>query len=598
MVISLREYNIYNKKGFTLLELIIAVSIFGIVSVMSFSIINFVPKLAKTESNQYSERSYVRRAVSEITGTIQRASSVANPPLVFTMPGGEEIQYEYNMGNVNKVVDGVPYRLMESLEEFSITPAENHLFDIHIKTSKEGKDYDFKVERRRGGNIKSNTVISSISPEIAVFDKNILFKQDVSINLDLNGNDLNGLRNDLNMLSPMADYSVSGNIVTIKKEYLAAQPNGTILIVFDVSNGVDPVLSLEIKDTSTNIKIAGNSYEDDLVRMEYPGNLKIDSDDNKWILTVINGTVANDFNENDLAITGLPSGISLKAAKGSGNTIVVTLSGTASAPVTNIKPVGIIIKGTGVNETSTLDSDSIEVFLLPGASFASPEHNLIFTNEIVIGNNVTISGDIVIGRGNTMTILGNNCYLYGHVYVDSSLTASNNNIYGKPDKETKVFVKGSAILGKVEIFGDLYYRDTLVAHNKFYASGEVERRAVEIPDISIPVMKPEQWYIDNGYTIVNNFFDDVELQDNGKYFFNTSYVFSENTSGLDNIIIVGTDDIIFSNEFSGSGIIFAPNGKIIFDNNCSFTGICVSKSTILNNNCILTFKRYLELPFD
>jgi len=594
----LREYNIYNKKGFTLLEILIAVSIFGIITLMSFSIINFVPKLAQKESSQYSERSYVRRAASEITGTVQGASSVANPPLIFTMPGGEKIEYEYNLGNVNKVVDGVPYRLMESVEEFSITPIDNHLFDIHIKTSIEGKDYDFKVERRRGGNIKSNTVISSISPETAVFDKNILFKQDVSINLDLNGNDLNGLRNDLNMLNPMTDYSISGNVVTLKKEYLETLPNGIIHLVFDVTNGIDPVLSLEIKDTSTNIKITGNSYEDDLVRMDYPGNLEIDTDDNKWMLSVINGTVADDFNENDLELTGLPTGITFFAAKGLGNTIAITLSGTASAPVTTIKSIGIIIKSTGVNEASALDSDSIEVFLLPGASFASPEHNLVFTNEIVVGNNATITGDIVIGRGSTMTTLGTNCYLYGYVYVDSSLTAGNNNIYGKPEKKTKVFVKGSAILGKVDIYGDLYYRDTLETHNKFYASGEVERRAVEIPDISIPVMRPEQWYADNGYTIVNNSFDDLELQDNGKYFFNTSYVFGKNASGLNNVTIVGKDDITFSNEFSGSGIIFAPNGKIIFNNRCNFTGLCISQSTVLNNNCILTFKRYLELPFD
>lgn len=594
----MKEYNIYNKKGFTLLEILIAVSIFGIITLTSFGLINFVPKLTKTESSQYSERTYVRRAVSEITNTIQTASSVANPPLVFTMPGGEKIEYEYNLGNVNKIVDGVPYRLMESVEEFNISPVDNHLFDIHIKTSKEGKDYDFKVERRRGGNIKSNTVISTISPETAEFDKNVLYKQDISINLDLNGNALNGLRNDLNMLNSMTDYSISGNVVTIKKEYLEILPNGIILIVFDVTNGVDPVLSVEITNTSTNIKITGNSYEDDLVRMEYPENLKIDSDDNKWMLTVINGTVANDFNENDLEITGLPSGINFSAAKGLGNRIVVTLSGTASAPVTTTKSAGIIIKGTGVTESSALNSDSIEVFLLPGASFASPEHNLVFTNEIVIGNNATITGDIVIGRGNTMTTLGNNCYLYGYVYVDSSLTAGNNNIYGKSVKETMVFVKGSAILGKIDIYGDLYYRDSLETHNKFYASGNVQKRAVEIPDISIPAMKPEQWYVDNGYTIVNSSSEYVELHDNGKYFFNTSYVFGEDTSRLNNVVIVGKEDITFSNEFSGSGIIFAPNGKIIFNNRCNFTGLCISQSTELNNYCTLTFKRYLELPFD
>ena len=173
MIILIKD-SIYNKNGFTLLEIMIAVSIFGIISLMTFSIVNYVPRHAKTELSQYSERDYVRRAAAEITNIIQSASVVANPPLKFTMPGGEQVEYEYYQGNVNKVVDGAASRLMESVDEFSITPMENHLFDIHIRTSKEGKDYDFKVERRRGGNIKTNVEISSITPVTAVFDKNIL----------------------------------------------------------------------------------------------------------------------------------------------------------------------------------------------------------------------------------------------------------------------------------------------------------------------------------------------------------------------------------------------------------------------------------------
>ncbi len=595
----MRENSINNKKGFTILELLIAVSIFGIISVMTISIINFVPKLAKTESAQYSERAYVRRAVAEITGTIQGANAIANPPLEFTMPGGEKVSYEYSAGNVNKLVDGVAYRLMESVDEFSIIPTENHLFDIHIKTSKEGKNYDFKVERRRGGNIKTNAEISSITPVTAVFDKNIPLQQDISITMDLNGNDLHLLRNDLNILNSMTDYSVNGNIVTLKKEYLAVQPNGTIFIVFDVSNGVDPVLSIQVKDSSTFLKIAGNAYEDDLVRMNYPGNLEIDPGDNIWTIAVINGTVANDINNNDLTITGLPAGISVSAVKGAGNRIVITLSGSAVAPVTSIKSIGIVIKGSGVNETSALDSDAIEVFLLPGASFASPEHNLVFTNEIIFKNNVTITGDIVIGRGNTMTTIDNNCSIYGYVYVDSSLTSNNNTVFGRSGKHTKVFVKGSAIFNNnVDIYGDLYYRDTLVTKNVFDITGVAEKGAVEIPAVSLPVLKEERWYRDNEYTIVNNSSETVNLLDNGKYYFKTSYNFDGDISGLENVIIAGYGDFTFNNNFSGSGIIFAPNGTIIFNNTTNLTGMCIGKSTILNNNSTLTFKRYLELPFD
>jgi hypothetical protein len=515
------------------------------------------------------------------------------------MPNGDVIEYEYHGGNVNKLVNDMPQRLMESVDEFSIDSVDSHLFKIHIKTFKEGKVYDFKVERRRGGSIRTDAVISSISPAAAVFDKNILFQDDVDIILNLNGNDLKGLRNDLDILNPMTDYSISSSIVTIKKEYLPAQPIGTINIAFDVTNGVDPVLSVEIRDTSTYLKVAGNSYEDDLVRMDYPGNLQIDSGDNQWVITVTNGTVANDINSNDLAISGLPSGINATAAKATGNRIIITLSGTAAAPVTAAMPVGIIVKGSGVNETAALDSDPIEVFLLPGASYASPEHNMIFTNELYFKNNVTITGDIVIGRGESTTYLDNNCNIYGYVYVDSSLHGKNNLYFGKPSKPTKVFVKGSAIFdNNTYIYGDLFYRDSLEIKNNFTITGEARQSAVEIPPVTLPQLKSEQWYRDNGYTIVSSSSGEVNLLDNGKYYFKDSYTFRDNISGLDNILIVGEENITFKNNFSGSGIIFAPNGKILFENNCTLTGMCISKSTVLDNNGTLIYKRYAELPFD
>ncbi|MHB1394646.1 MAG: X2-like carbohydrate binding domain-containing protein [Clostridia bacterium] len=595
----MRENSIYNKKGFTILELLIAVSIFGIMSVMTFSIINFVPKLVKTESGQYSERAYVRRAAAEISGTIQSADAIANPPLEFTMPGGEKISYEYSAGNVNKLVDGVAYRLMESVDEFSIIPTENHLFDIHIKTSKEGKDYNFKVERRRGGNIKTNAEISSITPVTAVFDKNILLQQDISININLNGNDLHGLRNDLNLLNPKTDYTVNRNIVTLKKDYLALQPNGTMFIVFDVSNGVDPVLSVEVRDTSTFLKIAGNSYEDDLVRMNYPGNLEIDPNDNKWVLAVTNGTVANDINKNDLAITGLPSGINVTAAKRTGNRIEITLSGTASAPIMTTKSVGIVIKGSGVNEASALDSDAIEVFMLHGASYASPEHNLMFTNDFVITSSSTITGDVVIGRGKNLTTINSDCNIYGYVYVDSSLTVNSKFEVGKSSKKTKLFVKGTVdIENNTKINGDLFYRDTLKINSKLTVKGVTEQRAVEIPPISIPTSRPEQWYIDNGYTIINNSWTTVNLVDNGKYYFKDNYFFNSPNTNIDNVTIVGMKNITINSNFSGSGILFTPYGKILINSITEFTGMCVSQSTELQSGTTLRFKRFTELPFD
>jgi prepilin-type N-terminal cleavage/methylation domain-containing protein len=594
-----RENSIFNKKGFTLLELLIAFSIFGIISVMTFSIINYVPKLAKTESSQYSERTYVRRALTEITATIQSASAVATPPLVFTIPNGEKISYEYSAGNVNKLVDGTPHRLMESVAEFSITPTESNLFNIHIKTSKEGKNYDFKVDRRRGGNIRTNAEISSIAPVTAIFDKNILLQQDISITLNLNGNDLNRLMNNLNILNSTTDYSISGDVLTLNKEYLKAQPNGMITIIFDVSNGADPELSVEIINTSTDQKIEGNSYEDDLIRVNYPGNLGIDPNDNSWMITVTNGTVIDEFNASHLEITGLPLGIDVTAIKVEGeNKILITLSGTASAPVTTTDTIEIVLMRSAVSEAAS-DSNPIKVFLLPWDSFGSPEHNMLFTNELEIVSKTDITGDIVIGRGNTTTTINHNANIIGNVYVDSSLTINSNFNVGTDEKNAKVFVKGSVLnQSNTKIKGDLFYRDTLTNNSQLKVDGIIQQRAVEIPEAIIPKPRDEQWYRSNGYTIVDNSWTSVILEDNGKYYFKDNYWFNSNNKDVDNITIVGMKDITINSTFSGSGILFTPYGKITVNSTFDFEGMLVSQSTILAGNTDLFFTRYPVLPFD
>ncbi|MHB8125714.1 MAG: X2-like carbohydrate binding domain-containing protein, partial [Desulfitobacteriaceae bacterium] len=47
-----------------------------------------------------------------------------------------------------------------------------------------------------------------------------------------------------------AYYAVKGTTVTIKKDYLSKQPVGTTSLTFDFSAGTDPVLDIDVKDTS------------------------------------------------------------------------------------------------------------------------------------------------------------------------------------------------------------------------------------------------------------------------------------------------------------------------------------------------------------
>lgn len=602
-MIFLKQFYL-DKKGFTLIELIIAVSIFSLVILTTVSIINYMPKLAKKESGQFTERTYVRAALSDITATVQNSKTVAiGTEIEFTLPDNSSIKYEFSNGIVNKVVSSESgtsvYRLIESIADFSIIPESDNLFEVYIKTLGESKEYNFKVDRRRGDGVVTNAEISTIEPDRAVFDKNTASWHDVDIILELNGNSLLGLRNDSHLLISGDNYSIDGSTVTIAKEYLASLSNGKARIVFDVSTGIDPVLEIEIIDTRENIKITGYSYEDDIIRMEYPDNNTVSPVDNTWTLLITNGTVADDVSAEDLSITGLPQGLTASAAKQAGNRIMVTLTGRTVAPVSESMDVSIKVLASAVKEEGAIDSDNIGVIILSGASYASPEHNLVFTNELVINNSVYVKGDIVIGRNSDMAYIHNNSTIEGFVYVDSSITVSNNATFGSPSKKTKIFVDGSAIFrNNAVIYGDLYYRDTFEAGNNVNITGQALRRAVEIPDVNLPELMPDQWYIDKGYTVVPSSGAKVNLKDNGKYLFMGSYTFDNDITGLDNVIIVGKKNLTFKNRFSGSGIVFAPNGEIIFENKCDFIGSTVSRSTVLNNQTSLIFKRYTELPYE
>ena len=91
---------------------------------------------------------------------------------------------------------------------------------------------------------------SSITPVTAAFDKNTVNQADVAVTLTLNGNTLTAIKNGSATLTAGTNYSVSGSVVTIKKEYLAAQPIGTTSLTFDFSAGNDPLLAINISDSS------------------------------------------------------------------------------------------------------------------------------------------------------------------------------------------------------------------------------------------------------------------------------------------------------------------------------------------------------------
>lgn len=93
---------------------------------------------------------------------------------------------------------------------------------------------------------------STITPDTASFDKNSQNQTDISITMTLNGNTLSSIANGENTLVKDTDYTVSDNLVTIKKSYLATLENTTSNLTFHFSQGQDQTLAIAITDTSTD----------------------------------------------------------------------------------------------------------------------------------------------------------------------------------------------------------------------------------------------------------------------------------------------------------------------------------------------------------
>lgn len=101
---------------------------------------------------------------------------------------------------------------------------------------------------------------STLNPTTASFDKNTATPgyADVVTTLTPNGNVLTDILRDGTSIGA-GNYTVVGNDVTMKKEYLATLGTGVQTFTFDVSAGVDPTLTVTVNHTPITANAANNS---------------------------------------------------------------------------------------------------------------------------------------------------------------------------------------------------------------------------------------------------------------------------------------------------------------------------------------------------
>jgi len=178
---------------------------------------------------------------------------------------------------------------------------------------------------------------SSISPTVATFDKKTGQQADISVTMTLNGNNLTNIKNGATTLTSGTNYTVSGNTVTIKKEYLSAQAVGTTTLTFTFSAGATQNLVITVVDTS-NSSISPTTATFDK-RSDLQADIAVTMTLNGNNLTNIKNGAATLTSGTDYTVSGTTVTIkkSYLAAQAVGTTMLVftfNLGATSSLAIT------------------------------------------------------------------------------------------------------------------------------------------------------------------------------------------------------------------------------------------------------------------------
>ncbi|WP_179031257.1 glycosyl hydrolase [Paenibacillus kribbensis] len=117
-------------------------------------------------------------------------------------------------------------------------------------------DYVITLDELPDLKADDKTPRASITPTSVEFDTYAPNQSDKAITVNFNDNTLTALRAGDNALTVTQDYTLNGNTLLLKKEFLAGLPVGEHSIVFDFNQGKDSVLKVKIVDSTPSAAIS------------------------------------------------------------------------------------------------------------------------------------------------------------------------------------------------------------------------------------------------------------------------------------------------------------------------------------------------------
>ncbi|MGN7493736.1 S-layer homology domain-containing protein [Paenibacillus sp. SAF-054] len=185
-----------------------------------------------------------------------------------------------------------------------------------------------------------------LSPATGNFDKNTSTQTDVTTTIIWNGDTLENISLGGTELVEDTDYSVSGNVVTIKKSFLAGQTIGTKSLLFTFALGTSLTFAIDISDTT---QVPGAP----MLKPAVPGNAQASLE---W--SPVDGSTGYTIYQSDD-----PASVGSEAGSVSGSVYAYTATG-----LTNGMPYYFTVKGTNDKGDSPLSNIvSTTPFTVPGA---------------------------------------------------------------------------------------------------------------------------------------------------------------------------------------------------------------------------------------
>ncbi|WP_158302191.1 S-layer homology domain-containing protein [Paenibacillus mesophilus] len=222
--------------------------------------------------NEATNRIYVSNQLSDSVTVIDGSGRTPNPlqveivPLPDHVASGTNAAFTFRIANdyhpnPTKVL-GLYYQLDDTLGEWKRADASGEDWVATVSSATYGRHVLYAMALEAQGDGATAGIASAysfnllpentISPAAASFDKYVgaAAHADITTTLTLNGYPLASIANGATPLARDTDYVVTGNTVTIKKEFLGAQPIGAVNLTFTLGSGATLTLTVTVMDST------------------------------------------------------------------------------------------------------------------------------------------------------------------------------------------------------------------------------------------------------------------------------------------------------------------------------------------------------------